>query len=270
MAEIERGRLDCLLELVEVLGAGRAPGQHLGGARLAEPLEGAMAHPLVGRQVGFLELVDAAAMGGAADHVEVELQRVEDIHHVEHDVRRAQHIAAGIEQDVRGAPLGRRQDALQRLRRQLHAGQQPHRLRHVAEAAGGVGRPLGARPRRLQRLHLGDRHPLADVDALGAGVAAARAAVAGVEPLLQPSGRRPAARQGRQLADPQRRLAGIEADLARGRTDLETLAAAGAAIRRLGCQGLQPIRICTHADLLAVRAIIALRRVPKHPPSGGL
>ena len=112
----------------------------LAGARLAEALEGAMAHALVGRQVGFLELVDAAAMGGAADHVEVELERVEDVHDVQHDVRRAQHVAARIEQHVGGAPLGRRQDLLQRLRRQLHAGEQPHRLRHVAEAVGGVGR----------------------------------------------------------------------------------------------------------------------------------
>ena len=193
MAEIEGRRLDVLLELVEVLGAGRAPGQHLGRARLAEALEGAMAHALVGRQVGFLELVDAAAMGGAADHVEVELQRVEDVHHVQHDVRRAQHVAARVEQHVGGAPLGRRHDALQGLRRQLHAGEQPHRLRHVAEAVGGIGRALGARPGRFQRLHLGDGHPLADVDLLGAGGAAARAAVAGVQPLLQ--GRRPAPRR---------------------------------------------------------------------------
>ena len=98
MAQVERRRLDVLLQLVEILGAGRAPGQHLGGARLAEALEGAMAHALVGRQVGLLELVDAAAMGGAADHVEVELERVEDVHDVQHDVRRAQHVAAGIEQ----------------------------------------------------------------------------------------------------------------------------------------------------------------------------
>ena len=120
----------------------------LAGARLAEALEGAMAHALVGRQVGFLELVDAAAMGGAADDVEVELERVEDVHDVQHDVRRAQHVAARIEQHVGGAPLGRRQDLLQRLRRQLHAGEQPHRLRHVAEAVGGVGGADLARARR--------------------------------------------------------------------------------------------------------------------------
>jgi len=36
MAEVERRRFDVLLELVEVLGAGRAPGEHLGRARLAE------------------------------------------------------------------------------------------------------------------------------------------------------------------------------------------------------------------------------------------
>ena len=221
----------------------------LDGARLAEALEGAMAHALVGRQVGFLELVDAAAMGGAADHVEVELERVEDVHDVQHDVRRAQHVAARVEQHVGGAPLGRRQDALQGLRRQLHAGEQPHRLRHVAEAVGGIGRALGARPGRFQRLHLGDGHPLADVDLLRAGGAAARAAVAGVQPLLQVVGRRRAARQRQQLADTVLRARDIHADLARRRADLETLAAAGAAIRRLGCQNLQPVRVCTHADL---------------------
>ena len=192
MAQVERRRLDVLLQLVEILGAGRAPGQHLGGARLAEALEGAMAHALVGRQVGFLKLVDAAAMGGAADHVEVELERVEDVHDVQHDVRRAQHVAAGIEQHVRSAPLGRRQDLLQGLRRQLHAGEQPHRLRHVAEAVGGIGGALFARARRLERLHLGDGHPLADIDVLRAGGAAARAAVAGVR--ATSAGRPPARR----------------------------------------------------------------------------
>ena len=217
MAEIERRRLDRLLQLVEVLGAGRTPGQHLGGARLAEALEGAMAHPLVGRQVGFLELVDTAAMGGAADDVEVELERVEDIHHVEHDVRRAQHVAAGIEQHVSGALLRRRQDLLQGLRRKLHAGQQPHRLRHVAEAAGRRGGAFRTRPRSLERFHLGDRHPLANVDVLGTGVGAARAAVAGIEPLHQPVRRRTAARQSGQLADALLRSTGIEPDLARRR-----------------------------------------------------
>ena len=242
MAEVEGRLLDVLLELVEVLGAGRAPGQHLGGAGLAEALEGAMAHALVGRQVGFLELVDAAAMGGAADHVEVELERIEDVHDVQHDVRRAQHVAAGIEQHVGGAPLGRRQDLLQRLRRQLHAGEQPHGLRHVAEAVGGIGGADLARARRLERLHLGDGHPLADVDVLGAGVAAARAAVAGAQPLLQAVGRRLAARQGHKLADALLGGAGIEADLARGRADFEALAAGRAAVGGIGRQGFQTVR----------------------------
>ena len=182
VAEVERRLLDVLLELVEVLGAGRAPGQHARGARLAEALEGAMTHALVGRQVGFLELIDAAAMGGAANHVEIELERVEDVHDVQHDVRRAQDVAAGIEQHVGSALLGRRQDLLQGLRGQLHAGEQPHRLRHVAEAVGGVGRPLLARPAGFERLQLGDGHPLADVDVFRAGIVAARAAVAGIEP----------------------------------------------------------------------------------------
>ena len=243
MAEVERRRLDVLLQLVEILGAGRAPGQHLGGARLAEALEGAMAHALVGRQVGFLELVDAAAMGGAADDVEIELERVEDVHDVQHDVRRAQHVAAGIEQHLGGAPLGRRQDLLQRLRRQLHAGEQPHRLRHVAEAVGGVGGADVARPGRLERLHLGDGDPLADVDVLGAGGAAARAAVAGAQPFLQAVRRRAAQGQGLELADALHGLGGIQADLARRRADLEALAAGRAAVGRFGRQCLQPFRI---------------------------
>ncbi len=253
MAEIERRRLDRLLQLVEVLGAGRAPGQHLGGARLAEALEGAMAHPLVGRQVGFLELVDAAAVRRAADHVEVELERVEDVHHVEHDVRRAQHVAAGIEQHLRGALLRRRQDLLQGLRRKLHAGEQPHRLRHVAEAARRCRRAFGTRPLRFERLHLGNGHPLPDIDVFGAGVDAAPAAVAGVEPLHHPVRRWAAARQGRELGNAHLRLSGIEPDLARGRAGFEALAAAGATIRRFRRQSLQPVCISTHGNLLACR-----------------
>ena len=248
MAKVEGRFLDVLLELVEVLGAGRAPGQHAAGAGLAEALEGAMAHALVGRQVGFLELVDAAAMGGAADHVEVELQRIEDVHDVQHDVRRAQHVAARVEQHVGGAPLGRRQDLLQRLRRKLHAGEQPHGLRHVPEAVGGSGRAHFARTRGLDRLHLGDGHPLADIDALGAGFGAARAAVAGAEPLLQAVGRRLAPRQGQKLADAFLGGAGIEADLARRRAGLEALAAGRAAVGRIGRQGFQTFGISTQGN----------------------
>ena len=249
MAHVERRLLDVLLQFVEVLGAGRAPGQDLRGTRLAEALEGAVSHALVGRQVGFLELVDAAAMGGPADDVEVEFQRVEYVHHVQHDVRRAQHVAAGIEQHVGGAPLGRRQDLLQRLRGKLHAGEQAHSLRHVAETAGGIAGADLARPRRLQRLHLGDGHPLADVDVLGTGLAAAGAAVAGAQPALQRLGRRRAARQRDKLADPRTRLAGVEADLARRRADLETAAAAGAAVGRGGGQSLQALGIVAHGSL---------------------
>ncbi len=254
MAEVEGWCFDVLLELVEILGAGRAPGQHARGARLAEALEGAMSHALVGRQVGFLELVDTAAMGGAADHVEVELERIEDIHDVQHDMRRAQHVAAGIEQHLGGALLGRRQDLLQRLRRQLHAGEQPHGLRHVAEAVGGVGRPVLARPAGFERFQFGDGHPLANVDVLGTGVVAARAAVAGIEPLGERRGRRSAiARQGDQFADARFRLPGIEADLARRRTDLEALAATRAAIRGFRGERLQTISISAHGRAAARR-----------------
>ena len=247
MAHVERRFLDVLLQLVEILGAGRAPGQHLGGAGLAEALEGAMAHALVSGKVGFLELVDAAAMGGAADHVEVEFQRVEDVHDVQHDVRRAQHVAARVEQHVGGAPLGRRQDLLQRLGRQLHAGEQAHGLRHVAEASGGIGRAFLHRARRLQRLHLGDGHPLADVDALGTGGGALGAAVTGTEPLVEQRRRGPAlARERQEFADTLDRPAGVEPAFACRRTGLEALAAARTAIGRLGGQCFQPVGIGAH------------------------
>ena len=247
VAEVERRLFDVLLQLVEILGAGRAPGQHLGGARLAEALERAMPHPLIGGQIGFLELIDAAAMRRAADHVEVELQRVEDVHDVQHDVRRAQHVAARIEEHVGGAPLGRRQDLLQRLGRKLHAGQQPHGLRHVAETPGGIGRPLLHWPRRLQRLHLGDGHPLADVDLLGTGGGAARAAVAGTQPLVEQRRRGAAvARQRNQFADPLHGLAHVEPALAGRGAGLEALAAGRAAIGRLGNQRFEPVGIGTH------------------------
>ena len=244
VAEIEERLFDVLLQLVEILGAGRAPGQHLRRPGLAEALEGAMAHLFIGRQVGFLELVDAAAVRCAADHVEVELERVEDIHDIEHNVRRPQHVAAGIEKDLGGPSFGRLQDLLQRLRGKLHAGQQPHRLRHVTEAAGRGGGADFARPTRIERLHLGDGDPLADVDALGAGRRTAGTAVTGVEPLLQAFRRRAAVQgQSREFADARLRLARVEADFARRRAGLEALAAAGAAIGRVGDQCFQPVGI---------------------------
>lgn len=250
MVEAERRRLDVLLELVEILGAGRAPGQDLGRARLAEALEGAMTHALVGRKIGFLELVDAAAMGGAADHVEVEVERVEDVHDVQHDVRRPQHVAAGIEEDVGRPPLGRHQDALQRLRRKLHAGQQPHRLRHVPEPAGRVSSPFRHRPADLQRLQLGDRHPLADINVLGAGRTAARTAIAGVEPRLQDRCRGPAVpRQGNELAHTLRARLHVEPAFTGGRAGFEAFAAAGATIRRLSDQCFQSVGIGGHGRL---------------------
>jgi hypothetical protein len=164
---------------------------------------------------------------------------------VQHDVRRAQHVAARIEQHVGGAPFGRGQDLLQRLRGKLHAGEQSHGLRHVAEAAGGAGRADFTRARGLDRLHLGDGHPLADVDALGAGVGAARAAVAGAEPLLQGLRRRLAARQGQKLADAFLGGAGIEADLARRRAGFEAFTTGRAAIGCFGDQGFQTLGIGT-------------------------
>ena len=246
MAEVERRRRRVLLELVEVLGAGRAPGQHPRRARQAEAMEGAMADALVGRQVGFLELVDAAAVRRAADDVEVEAERVEDVHHVEHDVRRPQHVAAGVEQHLDQPLLGRLLDAAQRLRRQLHAGEQAHRLRHVAEAPGGVGGADLGRARRLQPLQPRDRHPLADVDVLGAGRGAAGAAVAGAEPALQVVGRGGAGGQRHEVADALLRQAGIEADLARRRAGGEAGAAAGAAVGGLAHQRLQSLGVAAH------------------------
>jgi len=250
MAEVEGRRLDILLQLVEILGAGRAPGQHLGSTRLAEALEGAVAHALVGRQVGFLELIDAAAMGGPSDHIEIDVEAVENVHDIEHDVRRTQHIAAGIEQHLRRPPFGWRQDALQGLRGQLHAGEQAHRLRHVTEASGGGLGALLKRALALHRFQPGDGDPLADVDVLGTGVGAAAAAVARIEPeaeLFRCSAT--AAGQRHQFAHSFFRCAGIEPDLARRRTDLEAFAAGDAAIGGLLGQGLQPFRVSAQDGL---------------------
>jgi hypothetical protein len=81
-------------------------------------------------------------MRGTTDHVEIEFQRVEYVHDVQHDVRRAQHVAARVEQHVGGAPLRRRQDLPSASRTEAACWQQPHGLRHVTEAAGGIGCPL--------------------------------------------------------------------------------------------------------------------------------
>ena len=78
----------------------------------------------------------------------------------------------------------------------------------------------------------------------------------------------------RAMSSPTRctRLAGIEADLARRRADLEALAAARAAIGRFGRQCLQPFRIGAQGDPPRSRcewnvrgkSLSSLRRAPKH------
>jgi hypothetical protein len=129
---------------------------------------------------------------------------------------------------------------------------------------------------RLERLHLGDGDPLADIDVLRAGSAAAGAAVAGAEPFLQAVRRCATQGQGLELADTLHGLGGIEARLARRRADLEALAAARAAVGRFGGQCLQPFRIGAQGNPPRIhrewnvrgKSLSSLRPGPKHSPTG--
>jgi hypothetical protein len=166
----------------ELLLATRTPRQHAARARLAKTPERAPADLVVGLQIAVEKLVDTAAVRGAADDVIVDRQNIQQVHDAENDLRRAQDIAAGIEDHIGLAALGRRRDALQSVRGDLHAGQQPHRLRHRAETLRGIGRPCRQWLLGFDVLQPRHRHPLPHVDVLGAGRRAVTTAVAGFDP----------------------------------------------------------------------------------------
>ena len=145
VAELELRLRVVVPVLAELLGAARAPRQHALGADLGEGVVGVARDLLIGREIGLVEMIDAAAMARAAHHLVLDAERLEDVHHVEDEVRRAQHVAAGVEHEIGGAVAALRLDAVERLGRHLHAREEAHRMRHGAEAP----------PRRLGALGLG-------------------------------------------------------------------------------------------------------------------
>jgi hypothetical protein len=112
------------------------------------------------------EVHDAATVIHAPEHLVVDGHRIQDIHDIKDDVRRAQHIAAQIKNHV-GARLhvgGQACEAPILVRHHLGADQQADRLRHACEIR------VGGRLRLLTLLKhvLGEAEHLARVDSLRA------------------------------------------------------------------------------------------------------
>ena len=149
VAELESGLGVVVPVLAELLGAGRAPGQDALRRDLGEGIVSVARDLGVGVEIGLVEMIDAAAMAGPAHHLERDAERLQDVHDVEHEVRRPQHVAAGVEDEVRRAGAMLPVDAIERVRRRLHAREEPHRMRHGAEAP----------PRRLGALGGAVREP---------------------------------------------------------------------------------------------------------------
>ena len=116
--------------------AGRAPRQHRRGAGRGEPVDRRVGHLAVADEIAGAVLVYAAALADPAHDLVIDLEQVENVEAQQRDVRRLQHVAAGIKDHVgrAGARFVRRLEARQRLGRHLQPRQHPHAAAHRPEA----------------------------------------------------------------------------------------------------------------------------------------
>ena len=84
--------------------AARAPRDDPRRARSRQPLDRVVADPAGGLGVALFELLDAAAGRGAAHDLIGDAERIQHFEHEQRDMRRLDHVAAGIEHDVRRLP----------------------------------------------------------------------------------------------------------------------------------------------------------------------
>jgi hypothetical protein len=135
-------------ELGELHEAARAPGQHLSALALGELVHRAFAEAARCFDITGPRLHHAAAVRGASHDVIAHVDRVHDVEGKERNVRRLEHVAAGVEHDV-GRLGGRPVD-------------------------GSLTRILAeARKLRIGKLHLGEMRDVArdQAEALDAGLA---------------------------------------------------------------------------------------------------
>ena len=231
---------------------GGAPRQHGRGAGGGQPVDRRVRHLAVIGEIAFAELIDAAALPDPAHHLVRDTELVEHVEAEQRDMRRPQHVAAGIEDDIgrRRARLGRAAEAGERLGRQLQPRQHAHAAAHRLELAApprlqrrAVMRPPGEAARHL--------HHEARVDAVRAGRDAIAAAAADLGPALRVVTARAA---GDQVDDRRRRLARIGAgDAARlgHRAGAEAVAATRAGIGDF--RAARPEQVEKPVCLVAVR-----------------
>ena len=218
--------------------AARAPREHLFGPGAAEPLDGAEADPSRALRVSRPVLEDPAAGGRPAHHLVADPERVEDVEAKERDVRGAEHVAPGVEDDVGGRPgppLGARPgriDLREHLRRELHPRQHAHPPAHPGEDLRAVA------PRGLPSLpaaHRGAGEPEHEprVDPVGAGGNAVAAPRADVRPGRRLAGALAPREEVRHPGDDPGRLRGIEPRGLDHRADLDALPAPRAGVEHV-------------------------------------
>src|SRR5712692_10089974 len=228
--------------------AARAPRHHLAGLAARELVHGALGHAARGRDVAGAHLHDPAAMARPAQHLVGDAERVHDVERGERDVRGLEHVAAGVEHEIRRLPsltLPRLRGAREggAGRRLAEPGQQlvlELHLRDMGDLARDLAVALDALPALLGRLvlvsrHRDPRHPEqeARIDAVIAGLDA----FAG-----QHAGARPFARRFRPVAGFQnvddagndRDRLGVDAAGPGHRADLDAFAAARAGVGHRG------------------------------------
>jgi len=166
--QLERHRSERLLirrqrYLAELDLATWTPGDDPRRAGTPQPLDRVVGDAPGCLRVAALELLDTAADGVAAHHLIGHAEPVEHIEHEQRDVRRLDHIAAGVEDDVRCRVVliggtQRRRHPLQHFGRELQPRDDPGAVRHADEVLlcaaphGGLAGPgLDGDPRHVDK-----------------------------------------------------------------------------------------------------------------------
>ena len=156
---LERTRAAGLLDrrqrrLGELHVAARTPGHHLPRLAARELVHGALGEPAGGRDVAGSHLHDAAAMVRSAQHLVGDADRVHDIEGKQRDVRGLEHVAAGVEHEIRrrvGLCAAFLAQSRQELVVELH-------LRDMGDLERDLAESLDAVAALLARLVLAPRH----------------------------------------------------------------------------------------------------------------
>src|SRR6516164_609149 len=214
--------------LGELHMAARAPRDHLPGFAVRKLVHGALRLAPGCLDVAGAHLHDAAAVGGAAHHRIGDAERIHDVEGQERDVRGLEHIASGVEDEVRrrgslwGGPLAQ---PAQQLVIELQARYVCHLARNPAKTLDPV--PATVVERVLLTSHGEARH--AEQEARIDAIVARLDAFAGQHARIRPFARRWSAGAEPQYIDhavDDGAWLRLDAAGARHRADLDALAAA--------------------------------------------